>query len=452
MIKKPKAAFAGFGEVNTPRDIIIRKCDAAASNLISCGVSLQTVYPITDDPDGNDIKNAVDRLKSCDFDVLVLCIAGWIPTHAVIKAAEEFRHLPMVLWGLCGWYENDGRLITTADQAGTTALRQTLADMGYTFIYVYDIAGLPSNAPEVADYCTAAAAAKTLRRTKAGMMGYRDMNLYGTLYDGTSLKRATGVEIETFEMLETEQRCAKVTAGEKAGIIENHIKKWRFIKPAEQDTLDKAAGYYIALRDIVRERSYGAVSLKDVDGMKKLLNFPPAPVFMLLADIDGICVVPENDSLGCVTQLIIKALTGQCGCYLEFYEFFSDRVLAGVPDFVPGEVVDGDICVMPAAFGGLAQGILNISKIKEGELTMCRLVYTGGRYYMHMVKGKGIQPRRWEEAGWTQPAPQLPGLEILIGDVGSFAQKAAAQHYFISYGDNTRLIRSLCSILGIEVY
>ena len=72
MIKNPKAAFAGFGEVNTPRDIIIRKCDAAASNLISCGVSLQTVYPITDDPDGNDIKNAVDRLKSCDFDVLVL--------------------------------------------------------------------------------------------------------------------------------------------------------------------------------------------------------------------------------------------------------------------------------------------------------------------------------------------------------------------------------------------
>ena len=28
------------------------------------------------------------------------------------------------------------------------------------------------------------------------------MNLYGTLYDGGSLKRDVGVEIETFEMLE----------------------------------------------------------------------------------------------------------------------------------------------------------------------------------------------------------------------------------------------------------
>lgn len=34
---------------------------------------------------------------------------------------------------------------------------------------------------------------------KVGMAGYRDMNLYGTLYDGLSLKQKTGVEIETFE-------------------------------------------------------------------------------------------------------------------------------------------------------------------------------------------------------------------------------------------------------------
>jgi cell division protein FtsZ len=44
----------------------------------------------------------------------------------------------MVLWGLCGWIE-DGRIVTTADQAGTTAIRKTFYDLGYTFKYVYDI-------------------------------------------------------------------------------------------------------------------------------------------------------------------------------------------------------------------------------------------------------------------------------------------------------------------------
>ena len=54
------------------------------------------------------------------------------------------------------------------------------------------------------------------------------------------------------------------------------------------------------------------------DGMKKLLGFPPAPIFMLLADCEGVCTVPENDAMGSVTQLMVKYLTGQCAFYLEF--------------------------------------------------------------------------------------------------------------------------------------
>ena len=45
--------------------------------------------------------------------------------------------------------------------------------------------------------------------------------------------------------------------------------------------------------------------------MKKLLGFPPAPVFMLLSDISGVCTIPENDCLGNVTQLMVKYITGQ---------------------------------------------------------------------------------------------------------------------------------------------
>lgn len=79
---------------------------------------------------------------------------------------------------------------------------------------------------------------------------------------------------------------------------------------------------------------------------------------------------------------------------------------------------------------------------------MCRLFYAGGRYKLHMVKGEGVTPRRWEEAGWAQPAPQLPGLEILLADVEDFADKVAAQHYFIVYGDCTRRIRYLVRFVG----
>jgi len=445
-----KAAFIGFGEVNTPIDIIIRKCEAAAKALENEGLELVKVYPVTDDYEEKDIKKALDALKGQEFDSLVVCIAGWIPTHAVVKVTEHFREKPMVLWGLCGWME-DGRLVTTADQAGTTAIRKTFYDLGYTFKYIYDIIGLPSNTKKVAQYAIAASAAAKLRHARAGMAGYRDMNLYGTQADGPSLKRVVGPEIETFEMLEMEQRYQKITDAEKQEVIDKCISKWKFLKEAKREGLEKAAGYYLAVKSICDERGYDAISLKDVDGMKKLLGFPPAPIFMLLADEAGLATIPENDSLGSITQLMVKYLTGQCAMYLEFYEFFTQSVLAGVPDYVPAEVVDGDVTVMPAAFGELSEGILNVSKVKPGEVTMCRLTCIDGEYYMHMVKGNGKTPMKWEEAGWTQPAPQLPGLEIEIDDVPSFAENVMCQHYIISYGDNTALIENLCDILGIEI-
>ena len=44
-----KVAFVGFGEVNTPIDIIIKKCSAAAEALEKEGLDLISVYPVTDD-------------------------------------------------------------------------------------------------------------------------------------------------------------------------------------------------------------------------------------------------------------------------------------------------------------------------------------------------------------------------------------------------------------------
>ena len=449
-VKMSKIAFVGFGEVNTPAEIIIKKCSDAEKALKKEGLDLISVFPVTDDYEEKDIKKAVSALEGKDFDALVVCIAGWIPTHAVVKVTEHFRNKPMVLWGLCGWIEGD-RLVTTADQAGTTAIRKTFRDLGYSFKYVYDIIGLPSNVKKVKEYCLAASAAARLRHARAGMAGYRDMNLYGTQADGPSLKKVVGPEIETFEMLEMQQRYEKITDEEKQTVIDKAMSKWHFLKKANAESMKKAAGYYLAVSALAKERGYDAISLKDVDGMKKLLGFPPAPIFMLLADEAGLCTIPENDSLGSITQLMVKYLTGQCAFYLEFYEFFTDRVLAGVPDYVPAEVALGGVTVMPAAFGELSEGILNVSKVKPGKVTMCRLTYDDGEYYMHMVKGEGITPRKWEECGWTQPAPQLPGLEILLEDTEKFAQNVMCQHYIISYGDNTEKIANLCKILGIEI-
>jgi hypothetical protein len=444
--KKITAGFVGFGEVNTPREIIARKCQAARAVLADLGIDLAATAPVSDDPAGNDVRRAVHELSGQRFEVLVVCIAGWIPTHAVLKVIGEFSHLPMLLWGLAGYYEN-GRLITTADQAGTTALRKTMEDLGYRFSFVYEWPGQPPKREAIGNFLAAVQASGALRRSRVGMMGYRDMNLYSTLHDPLLLKRTLGVEIETFEMLEMVQRAEAVAPAEIQRVVAQVKRDWVFEAPAEARTLEQSARYFLALQAIITERGYAAVSLIDVDGMKKLLQLPPAMILMLIANELNLPTTPENDSLGSVTQLIIQGLSGQAAPYFEFYEFLEDRLLVGVPDYIPAAVTEGPIRVRPTRFGGLSEGVLNVSKVKTGRVTLSRLIPWDGSYAIHAVTGTAVVPRPWEEAGWQPPAPQLPSLEIILDTpVEAFADKVASQHYILSYGDTLPLLRAFCRI------
>ena len=450
-MRKIKAAFVGFGEVNTPRDIVERKCNEARKLLEGQDIELVWTEPVSDDPAGRDVARARAELAGQDFDLLIVCLAGWIPSHAVISVIDDFAHRPMLLWGLTGWTEGD-RFVTTADQAGTTALRKPMADLGYTFKYIVTFLGEEPDVRGIVSYARAARAQRLLRNAKIGMMGYRDMNLYGTLHDGVSLRRRIGPEVEVFDMLEVTQIMESLRQEDVDDLVARTRQAWTFEKEPAPGTVEKAVRLYLGVSRKTTERGYEAVSLIDVDGVKKLMGFPPAPVFMMLHEHNDVCTIPENDTMGAVTQLMTRYLTGQTGAYMEFYEFTRQGMLIGVPDYVPSEIVDGPVTVTPTAFGDLGEGLLNISKVKTGRMTLARLTYTGDRYRLHVVTGEAVPPRKWEEAGWQPPAPRLPSLEIILDTpVDDFIQQVLGQHYILSYGDNTTEFTDLCRLLGVEV-
>ena len=264
-----------------------------------------------------DERRAIAELSAADFDLLVVCVAGWIPSHTVIDVITHWAHKPMVLWGLTG-HVQAGRLVTTADQAGTSALRDPMEALGFKFKYVYDTYDAPyAGADKVAGFARVAQAAARLKHAKIGFMGYRDMSLYGTLADGVSLRRVVGPDIEVFELLEIVQRMEGVDAAAVAAVVAELREEWEFVSPVPDATLEKGVRMYLAVMQKVQERGYQAISLVDVDGVKKLLHFPPALPLLLLADKGGVASIPENDALGSVTQLIVRYLTGQVAAYLE---------------------------------------------------------------------------------------------------------------------------------------
>ena len=444
--------FVCFGEVNTPIERLRMKHDEALAALQEMGYNLLDGGLVIDDPAYETADAAIKKLHGFEMSSLIVCIAGWIPTHAVIRVTDCYKHIPMVLWGLCGWKEN-GRIITTAEQAGTTALRPAFEALGYDFKYIYNIIGKPFPMEKIDSFVTAAAAKKALRSARVGTMGYRDMLLYGTQFEGNSMRRDIGVEVEPYEMLEMVQTIEKLEPAQIAEGVAFVKSNWRFEKPCAEEVIENGVKYALSIAMKIKERNWDAITLIDVDGMKKLLGFPPAMVFMLLEHYCSIMTIPENDVMGAVTELIMHYLSGQLVPYMEYYEFFEDSMLIGVPDYVPQAITDGDVTVLPAAFGLLNTSLLNVSKVKPGFITCARLVYLNGSYKMHVYTAEAKTPMPWNEYGWDDPAPQLPSLQVFPTSctVEEFAQNVSSQHVIFAYGDHTEAIRDFCKLMNITL-
>jgi L-fucose isomerase-like protein len=137
----------------------------------------------------------------------------------VIRVADEFRHKPMLLWGL-GGYTEEGSLVSPAAQAGTTGLRWTMESMGYKFKFIYDFPDSPMSISDVLSFAKVARAVRKLRNSKVGMVGYADMGLYITMFEGVSSRAKIGPEIEVFDMLEIEQRANGIDERRVSATIE----------------------------------------------------------------------------------------------------------------------------------------------------------------------------------------------------------------------------------------
>jgi len=442
-----KAGFVGFGNNEYPRDVIEKRSLKAKEAIEKRGIELIYTGPVTN---LEEAARAREELSKEDFDFLIICVTAWAASPIVVAVVKDFFYKPILLWGL-GGYTEDGRLISPAAQAGTSALREPLEAMGVKFKFIYDWPDSPMNLDKIEDFAKVAKAVRQLSYSKVGMMGYADMGLYVTMFDGVSLRGKIGVEVEVFDMLEIVQKMEKVNQLEISSLVDKMKKEWTFEEPVEEETLKKVARIYSAIREKIKERNYQAISLKCVEGMKKYMNFPPCMVLSMLGDeVTAIC---EDDALGAVTQLMLKCLTGQSSPYMEMYEFMKDRILIGVCGFCPFSVVDGPIRVRPyGGWGGLSTGVMNTSKVKTGRVTLARLSSRGDKYKMHIVTGEGVTPRKWEELGWAPPAPKFPSLEVILDNsVEEFAQKVLSQHYILAYGDHREKIEDLCKLLGIEI-
>lgn len=396
----------------------------------------------------SDVGSAVSKIKSEEFDFITALIPSWAEPPMIVNTLMPFFNRPILLWALSSIQE-ENVLIAPAGAAGMSAVMYPLKVMGAKLKAVFGNPESKHVRDEIICFARAASAVNKLSNSRIGIFGYADMGSYTAGFDQTSLRSKIGVEVEDYEVHRLLLKADEVKDEEADEFISKQFKDWNIDEKVAKEDLRKAVKVYLALKKIIDERKFNAVSMKCVYGLPIYYGITPCiPLALAGAEVPVVC---ESDVLGLVTELIMDFISGQRSFYLEFYDILDDRVLMGVCGMIPRSALEDTPRLYKYAWGKLT-GLMIVGSIKTGKVTLARLASAGDQYKMHIALGEAVKPRTWHEIGWQLEAPVYPSLEIILGNrTRKFVENILAQHYHLVYGDYTNELAELCKLLGIEV-
>ena len=444
-----KTSLIGFFAYAYPEEKMRKRVDNAANALRAKGIEVNFCGYITDHDETSHFaaKEKLDR-TAFDSDCIVILVAAWVESPPIMRVIANHLHLPILMWAPAG-YRTDAGLISPAAAAGGTGLNFALKVFGAKHVSLYDRVDKGMRIDEAADFIKFAAALKRLKNTRVASIGYGDMNLYPLMYDGTLVKKYTGIHIDNMDLFDLYKYMEEIPNSLVKDFIKDFRSKAQFIiEPTETD-LNVLAKSYHAIKRLITEKNYKAISLKCVLGMSKWMNFSPCMLESMIADeVDTIC---ECDVYGMINQVIIKELTGTKAIFQEFYEFYENSILVGACGFAPFSLCAENCVKVQGHDWGSAGGIMNVSELKSGNITFTKLYTANGQMHLHCYRATAKSPERWQEDGWDGKGPKLPSLEIAIdGDMDEFQEYVEGQHYIVSYGDYYKLLERYCKFTGIR--
>lgn len=394
------------------------------------------------------LKESIDK-DLTNISCIIIILSGWAQSPPILRVINNCKNIPVYVLGLAGYYTEEG-LIAPSAAAGSSLLKYSLNNLEYKFHIDVQKISEEININKLSDFTCAAAAFRNLKDIKIASIGYACSNLPPFMYDGNLIKKIMGIEVENIDLIEISEKIKTIKKSEIKDYKEKFINEFEFSGNIPESEINTQAEFFIAIEKIVDEGNYKAITMKCGSGTGKYFKFTPCMVLSSIGSkIDAIC---ECDVHNLVLQVVLSEMSAGKSMFLEFFEFYRESILMASCGFAPYSICKIPKKAMAHDWGGDG-GIMNISDLNEGTVTVSTLFSDEGRLKIHMVKGTGQNPEQFQEEGWTaRKGPKIPSLEIKLGgDNDYFIENIKGPHYMVTYGDVTQKLRFFAQFSGISI-
>ncbi|MCX7730861.1 MAG: hypothetical protein N2205_06560, partial [Candidatus Caldatribacterium sp.] len=325
----PRVLLVPFGYPDYPIELLHRFLQMSRDMLTGMNLEVGELSPILV---WRDVAPAVEKIRCSDHDALVALLLSWVEAPNVVATLRDFFHQPILLWAHTPFMENGERLTMGALPAAGV-IRETLEEMEANFKFVF---GLPDDAwvrREVESYARASFAFSRLREAKIGLLGYASMGMYTGTFDHVKVRKELGPEIEHLDqyVLVRKIEASDVRTAQEMAL--QVAKEWNVSEGIESDDLTWVFRVFLALREIVTEGGYDAITVKCQYELSRLYGFAPCVPLSILGD--HMTVSCEGDVLLLLSQLVLHYLTGRVTTYGDVHDVVDNGIIVGACGFAP---------------------------------------------------------------------------------------------------------------------
>jgi len=434
------AGFVPFGFPEYPRELLDRFVKESERTIRELGIDIVSTSPVII---YDDAQRALSDIYRKDLDFIITVILSWIEAPNFVAVLRDFFNKPILLWSHT-MFKAGGEWLTLGPLPGAAVIRETLEQMGAKFKFVWGMPDSERVKREIISFAIAANALQRLSKSKIGLLGYAALGMYTATFDHVSVRNRIGPEIDQLDQYVLIKKVEEVDGEEVERLMGKAKRDWKLTENVTDEDLRIAMKMYLALKNIIKEFGWDALTVKCQYELSRYYKFTPCvPLSMLGDEVPCSC---EGDIPLTITQLMLHYLTGKTVTYVDIHNITDKTVLIGACGFAPFKLGLAKPEIDKMTMYGY-HGLLNSTVYKRGKVTLARLASAKNGYKMHIETGKANVPEPFHEVG----CQQYPSMEVTLdGDTYHFGQHLMSQHYALVYSDIKNELLELCRLLDIK--
>ena len=404
------------------------------------GLSLELV--VASEEAVNRVEDAVKASRRCveaDVDVALIFFSSWANEEVPNAIASELADYPILLWSI----PKPESLISPC---GLISASSNLTRIGRKFGYVFGSIDDPETLRRIESYARVCAAAKRLRRSRIGVVGYNCPGMIDVTFSEIEVKRL-GPQLVHLSLAELLDRCESVDEGRAVKEVEELERRVGGIEVGRESLINAVRMYY-ALRELSDEHKLDAITVRCWPELREQRGLIPCYGLSRLSD-EGVMGACECDVLGAATQLIAYWLTGIPAFNGDFGAIYPEENAiqlwhCGAASTRLSESLS-DIHVRSHAQVGV--GVTLEFPLKPGRVTITRITRPVNGKFRILIAGGEVLRLSPEERGNPAKVRLDDPLESFLA---ALVKGGVEHHLIVAYGDIRKELFLLSDVLDLE--